>query len=188
MKTKHFKPVTISGIGMILLCILLVLALATIGVAVFMEETAGFDENLDFIFMIIAFSLLGLAIISPILFEFICVKVNGRGVWTRTVPVSIGQSQQEQIVSHLKSKGYMLTVENDVLVATREVPGAVSCMAHIKIDVRGSSTILEVYRLTFDGRKRCLIFGAWGMMFKRFHRKRVAEILTIINAPRDIKV
>jgi len=186
---NHFKPLTIAGAGMILFCFFFLVCTVMLGIFIWMDITEHSSvDNLEIIFMIISLSSLGLSIIIPILFEIIDIIINKRGIWKVELQRSVTKEEYNQIVPLLRQKGYIVSPCENKLIATKPIPGLVTSTAFIVFEHSYDTTTIEIYRETFNKQRKTLLFGAWGMLFKRSHRKSVATILGLVNAPNNIRV
>ena len=187
---NRFKPLTFSGIGMLLFCLFITLSFVAIIVAIALDSVPeGIDIALDIVLMVVTFVSLALSIASLIVFEIIDRKKNGRGIWSAMFSQELTNDKKHKLASLFRQHTFASQFLQDKIIAQRVMPGFTPSTAFFVIEYDGYGSVqLNAYNQTASGKSTTLIFGMWGMMFHRKYRKLTAQILNILDAPSDIRV
>jgi len=171
---------------MLLLCFSFVFGIAFLAIGILhdpeLETTAGMFFMVSSIILVAP-----MPIILMIAGELLDRLLNGRGVWSREINQRLSVEQKGSLVSYLRGEGFSLSEENSKLICSKDFPGFFSGdIFYIEI-TDGYTVNIEAYRQR-NVKKNSVMYGIWGVIFKRGARKKISRLLDIIDAPDDIRV
>jgi len=205
MGKKRRLKLTASGIAMLLVILLFAGFAVSLSIGVVLFDSGDSSDSgllAGTIWMIIAFSALGLILPVMLFGHLIDIKINGKGAYRAEFKRSLSEEQKGRIAGYITASGLSFRYDDtgEKMFIVYEIPVYLkngrlygrppykTLRYYIDISEDKGFLRIEAYTVTDYNTQKTALYGVWGILLKRRVRKIVAELLDIADAPKDIKV